>query len=79
MCGQVRFGFGGVPFIWDVLNVWTIIFFVKDGESRIERIAGKGERHSSAAGAERPVTYDLAPELRSTAVPRPLERLVRRA
>jgi hypothetical protein len=42
MGGKVRCCFGGVPFILHVLNVWTMVFFVKDGESRIERIAGKG-------------------------------------
>jgi hypothetical protein len=34
------------------------------------------ERNSSAAGAERPPASDLAAELDTTAVPRPLQRLV---
>ena len=34
MCGQIRFGFGGVPFILHVLNVWTIVFCVKDDSNR---------------------------------------------
>jgi hypothetical protein len=42
MCGKVRFCFGGVSFIWHMLNVWTIVFFVKGCESRIHSIAEKG-------------------------------------
>jgi hypothetical protein len=42
----------GVLGILHALSVWTIISFVKDCESRIDRITGKGEPLSSRRHAE---------------------------
>jgi hypothetical protein len=37
-----------------VLNVWTIVFFVKAGESRIERIAEKANAALTCAEDGKP-------------------------